>query len=48
MTSEPVHSAHFYDGYPLCWTYDQDGEHTSSRNDSEVTCPECLNYMKEE
>lgn len=42
-----VHSAHFHDGYPLCWTYDDDGPHVSSYNDSEVTCPDCLGYMRD-
>ena len=45
--TEPVHSAHFHDGYPLCWTYDQDGPHTSSHDDSQVTCPDCLAYMQD-
>lgn len=36
-----VHLAHFLDGYPLCWTYDLDGEFTATRVDTEVTCSSC-------
>lgn len=42
---EEVHLRHFYDGYPLCWTYEQDGEFVGSYEEDEVTCPECRRYM---
>lgn len=42
---EPVHYAHFYDGYPLCWTYDQFGRHTSVDYEEGVTCEDCLSYL---
>lgn len=43
---EVVHSRHFKDGYPLCWSYDQDGPFVGSYVDAEVTCPDCLRYME--
>lgn len=48
LTTEPVHFAHFKDGYPLCWTYDQDGPHTSVHREEDVTCEDCLSYLKED
>lgn len=48
MTTEPVHSRHFYDGYPLCWPMDREGEHTSTNVDADVTCTDCLAYMRGE
>lgn len=45
--TEVVHYAHFFDGYPLCWSQDDDGPHTSTRQDSQVTCPDCLGYLQD-
>lgn len=44
----PVHAKHFKDGYPLCWDVDQEGLFEGTWDDTEVTCDECLDYMKEE
>lgn len=44
--SQVIHLRHFYDGYPLCWNYDQDGPFEGSYLDAEVTCSECLAWMK--
>lgn len=44
---EPVHVAHFLDGYPLCWPMDLDGTFTATRNDAEVTCPDCRAILAE-
>lgn len=45
--SGPIHMRHFRDGYPLCWTLDQDGPFVGSFVDSDVTCPECLRHLGE-
>lgn len=45
---ETIHLAHFKDGYPLCWSMDQDGPHTSTFKEEDVTCEACLSYMKED
>lgn len=45
MADEVVHSRHFYDGYPLCWPMDREGEFKGSYKDEEVTCEACLAYM---
>lgn len=44
---DPVHYKHFKDGYPLCWSQDQDGPFQGSYEDHEVTCKECLAYTLE-
>jgi hypothetical protein len=44
---EPVHWAHFLDGYPLCWPMDRDGEFVGTRNENEVTCPQCRRLLTE-
>lgn len=44
---DPVHYLHF-DGYPLCWPMDKVGPFQGSRDDPEVTCKECINYMNVE
>ncbi len=36
-----VHIAHYFDGYPLCWPMDADGDFEATRVDADVTCPEC-------
>jgi hypothetical protein len=43
-----VHLCHFYDGYPLCWPMDQDGEFKGSYKENEVTCPLCISIDKGE
>ena len=44
---EYVHLAHSLDGYPLCWPMDKVGDHTSTRKESAVTCPECNRLIEE-
>lgn len=44
---EPVHKRHFQDGFPLCWDQHQDGTYKATSKEAEVTCPECINYMKD-
>jgi hypothetical protein len=44
---EVVHIAHVIDGYPLCWSMDQDGPHTVTRRDEDVTCEDCRGFLKE-
>jgi hypothetical protein len=41
------HLRHFYDGYPLCWDYDQDGPFEGTYVESEVDCPDCLGHVAE-
>lgn len=43
-----VHSAHYMDGYPLCWPMDAEGEFEADKDEKKVTCPECLEEMKSE
>jgi hypothetical protein len=42
-----VHAKHWKDGFPLCWG-DETGTFEASWDDTEVTCPDCINYMKED
>jgi hypothetical protein len=43
-----VHAKHYKDGYPLCWELNQEGTFEASWDDTDVTCEECLEYLKEE
>ena len=45
---ELVHLRHFRDGYPLCWTQDQEGGFTATPNETLVDCPECLRIIARE
>lgn len=44
---EPVHLAHSIDGYPLCWSMDRDGPHTSVSREEDVTCEDCKKFLEE-
>lgn len=44
---EPVHAAHSLDGYPICWSQDQDGPHTSTSDDRAVTCLPCRHHLED-
>lgn len=44
----PIHAKHYKDGYPLCWTMDQEGLFEASFNESDVTCQDCVDYMEED
>ena len=46
--SATLHLRHFYDGHPLCWPQDQEGEFTATPNEMLVDCPECLQLMTRE
>lgn len=43
----PVHAKHYKDGFPLCWKENQKGLFEASYNEGEVTCPDCIDYLKE-
>lgn len=43
----PVHWKHFLDGFPLCWASDEIGTFEGTRKEAEVTCEDCLTYLKE-
>jgi len=47
VTTPPatLHLRHFYDGYPLCWPQDREGEFTATPHEALVDCPECLQIM---
>jgi hypothetical protein len=47
MADAPVHLRHFHDGYPLCWPMDRDGDHTSTPDEGDVTCPDCRQIISE-
>jgi hypothetical protein len=40
-----VHSKHFKDGFPLCWSQDREGVFEGSYDDADVTCPDCRKHM---
>jgi hypothetical protein len=42
-----VHLRHFYDGYPLCWSYEDDGPFEGTGEEEGVDCAECLRFMHE-
>lgn len=42
-----IHAAHSGDGFPLCWSLDQDGPFEATRDDDAVTCPDCLEQVRE-
>lgn len=46
---ETVHLAHSIDGYPLCEVMDKDEDEDflASYDESEVTCSDCIRYLKE-
>lgn len=43
----PVHAKHYKNGYPLCWPMDREGLFEATWNEAEITCKQCLAYMKE-
>lgn len=43
-----VHAKHYKDGFPLCWDEGESGTFESSWDDTEVTCKDCITYMKED
>jgi hypothetical protein len=43
----PVHAKHYKDGYPLCWPLDKNGTFEGSWDEKDVTCKDCIQYMKE-
>lgn len=44
---DPVHLAHYLDGYPLCWPMDRDGDFTATSSEPEVTCAACKRHLDE-
>lgn len=45
--SDPIHLAHFHDGYPMCWPMDRDGPNSATTVESSVTCPDCRRIVAE-
>ena len=45
-----IHLQHFRDKEPLCWNMVEPipPETVSTLDESQVTCPECIDYMMEE
>lgn len=43
---EAVHWAAAYDGFPVCWPMDVEEQHTSTREEPKVTCPDCLEFLE--
>lgn len=43
----PIHAKRFKDGYPICWPIDKMGLFEGSFDEGEVTCLDCITYMKE-
>ena len=43
-----IHWKHFLDGFPICWPMDQTGPFEGTRNETEVTCPECIKFLEDE
>lgn len=42
-----THSAHFYDGRPLCWTMDQEGRFNATKDEAAVTCEDCKKELSD-
>jgi hypothetical protein len=43
----PIHAKHYYDGFPLCWGLETEGIFEATFDDAEVTCSDCIAYLKE-
>ena len=46
--TEDVHMLDCKDGYPICWPVAEVDYFVGSYNDHQITCPECLEIMREE
>lgn len=44
----PIHAKHYKDGFPLCWPMAQEGLFEGTWDEGAVTCPDCIDYMKED
>lgn len=42
-----VHSKHFKDGYPLCWSMDRMGTFEGSYDEGAVTFKKCIKLLQE-
>jgi len=41
-----VHWKHYLDGWPLCWDQDEIGSFEGTKEQSEVTCPDCKTELE--
>lgn len=42
-----VHLKHYLDRYPICWPMTKSGVFRGSDETEDVTCSECIDYIKE-
>lgn len=46
LLTELIHLRHFYDGYPLCWPMNKEGDFQGTRDETQITCPACKKIIE--